>query len=134
MTKLKERPVPSSEAIVKPDFVTIRSWVASENKYNEFEVSYNQVLENLRGTKIGFLYKNICGPQIDEDDAEDDQSSEKEEEKKESPVADKNKQSGQEEPELKESATIQSEEEYHGPHRLGVKGPKKRLTQIPRHE
>ncbi len=95
----------------------------------------------MRDTKIGFLVKNICGPQIDEDEAEDDKSSEKanEEEKPDhpadevetpAPIRDNNLNKAPPEIITKE----EKEEDRTPPHRLGVKGPKKRLTQIPKHE
>lgn len=71
--------MPSSEATITEDQVIIKSWNPKEGKYNEFGAPYDQILENLKSTKINFLYKNLAGGPIEVTKAPDDEGSSEEE-------------------------------------------------------
>ena len=143
--KTKERPIPPNQATVEGEKVKIRSYNARENKYNnEIEADCDQILENLRATKIRFLIKNIAGPQIYEDEGEG--SSDEEKGKKKGMekdelllFAEKNEHKIESQANDLDMIDIrmQDEEEIEikekGPSRFGgVKGPKNKLTQIPK--
>ena len=148
MTQTKERPVKPNQAYIEAKQVRIKSYSARDDQYNEILADYQVILDNLKATKIGFLVKNIAGPQIDE---EDESESEKEEAPKkgqkkepdyisEAPAEEVAGLGDGMEIELgmisvkpqPEAAPADREEDLLASG-VSVKGPKKKLIQIPKH-
>ena len=139
--------MPPNEAFVSDKSVKIKSWNAKENAYNEFEADYDTMLENLKSKKVGFLLKNLYGS---DDEDESDNDSEKEQSLAPTKTSDMlgvpgKKQDHQNDSAITESkpkpiqlkisggGSIKTPESLSAEAKLLVKGPKQKLTQLPRH-
>lgn len=68
------RKLPPSEAYCEPQSVKLRTFNAAKQGYNEFDANYEDVLENLRNTKVVFITRKLYGPPVNEEDDDDDGS------------------------------------------------------------
>jgi len=174
------RKLPPSEAYCEAQSVKLRTFNATKQGYNEFDANYEDVLENLRNTKVVFITRKLYGPPVDGEDDDDDgsliekqsvvpspeppkqtpeaetkQASNPPEEDKPKPPAGPGKPpvnpatvqtattpkaaKPNEDPDKQGVQRIATNPKWIGPSEdevpvtPGVKGPKKRLTQVPRH-
>ena len=127
-----------------PDTVKIRSWNARENAYKEIEVSYEQILNNLKATKISFLVKNIYkigDAPIEEETYEETKSFNLSVPSKGNP---QKQTSAQDTDQTNSKPVLQITSKAHGkteskpiePVKIGpgIMGPKNKLTQVPMHK
>lgn len=144
----KERPVPPNQAFVSPDEVTIKSWNNKEKKYSEFTIDYASVYENLKSTSLKMLYQKLANSAIDDQESGDESKPDNPDDfpyKMQPPKSEYTPSSfakqfsstslpgNQDEKHAVSSGQHPALVDEEGGHRP-VKGPKKRLTQIPRHD
>lgn len=74
MIQTNPRKLPPSEAYCEAQSVKLRTFNAAKQGYNEFDANYEDVLENLRNTKVVFITRKLYGPPVDGEDDDDDGS------------------------------------------------------------